>query len=99
MDVTQTHFKQQLLSILKNIAKAKFVTFDFEMSGISIKPKYGTGDRYVGISGAPLVPGTVLKIRAMRQSMPWLVTSTRHLMTLIELVTLENQLYSSSTMR
>jgi poly(A)-specific ribonuclease len=45
MDVDQLHFRQQLLPILTHISNAKFVTFDFEMSGITAKPKHGSGDR------------------------------------------------------
>lgn len=41
MDIDQDHFKQNLLAILTHISNAKFVTFDFEMSGISIRPKAG----------------------------------------------------------
>jgi poly(A)-specific ribonuclease len=45
MDVEQAHFRKQLLSILKNIANATFITFDLEMSGITTRPKYSSGDR------------------------------------------------------
>ncbi|TVY41998.1 Poly(A)-specific ribonuclease [Lachnellula subtilissima] len=45
MDVKQQDFRLQLLPILKNIANAKFVTFDLEMSGITTRPRYGPGDR------------------------------------------------------
>lgn len=45
MDIDQRTFHRQLLPILKSIANAAFVSFDFEMSGISAKSKYGAGDR------------------------------------------------------
>lgn len=45
MEVKQQDFRLQLLPILKNIANAKFVTFDLEMSGITTRPRYGPGDR------------------------------------------------------
>jgi hypothetical protein len=45
MDVDQAHFPKRLLDILRNIANATFVTFDLEMSGITTRPKYSSGDR------------------------------------------------------
>jgi poly(A)-specific ribonuclease len=45
MDVDQAGFRKQLLSILKNIADATFITFDLEMSGITTRPKHSSGDR------------------------------------------------------
>ncbi|KAE9367339.1 CAF1-domain-containing protein [Stipitochalara longipes BDJ] len=42
MDVDQDHFRKELLEILRNIAKANFITFDLEMSGISTRKP---GDR------------------------------------------------------
>lgn len=45
MDVDQAHFHKRLLGILGNIANATFVTFDLEMSGITTRPKYSSGDR------------------------------------------------------
>ncbi|EPE28802.1 Ribonuclease H-like protein [Glarea lozoyensis ATCC 20868] len=45
MEVDNSQYKRQLLSILKHIANATFVTFDLEMSGISTRRQYGTGDR------------------------------------------------------
>ena len=45
MEIDQAHFRRQLLPILKHIANATFVTFDLEMSGISTRPKYSSGDR------------------------------------------------------
>lgn len=45
MEVNKQDFRLQLLPILKNIADAKFISFDLEMSGISTRPRYGTGDR------------------------------------------------------
>ncbi|TVY60758.1 Uncharacterized protein LSUE1_G008322 [Lachnellula suecica] len=45
MEVTQTDFRGQLLPILKQIARAKIITFDLEMSGITTRPRYGPGDR------------------------------------------------------
>jgi poly(A)-specific ribonuclease len=39
MEVDQLRFRQQLLPLLTHISNAKFVTFDFEMSGISAKPR------------------------------------------------------------
>lgn len=45
MDVDQVHFIPQLLSILKAISAATFVTFDVEMSGISTKQRHGPNDR------------------------------------------------------
>jgi poly(A)-specific ribonuclease len=45
MEVNQSDFRRQLLPILKNIANAKFVAFDLEMSGIYTRPRYGPGDR------------------------------------------------------
>lgn len=50
MEVTQSHFRQQLLPILKHIANASFVTFDLEMSGISTRPKHSPGDRSHDVS-------------------------------------------------
>jgi poly(A)-specific ribonuclease len=45
MEVDSAHFRQILLSILNNISAATYVTFDLEMSGITTRPKHGTGDR------------------------------------------------------
>lgn len=45
MDIDQSHFQKKLLPILQNIANATFVSFDLEMSGISTKPKYSSGER------------------------------------------------------
>ena len=45
MEVDHVHYRRKLLSILKHIANATFVTFDLEMSGISTRRQYGTGDR------------------------------------------------------
>ena len=50
MDVDHEHFRKQLLPILRNIANADFVTFDLEMSGISTRPKYSSGDRSRDVS-------------------------------------------------
>jgi len=38
MEVDQEHFRKELLPILKEIARAKIITFDLEMSGIYIRP-------------------------------------------------------------
>lgn len=45
MDIDQAHFPRQLLSILKHISTATFVTFDLEMSGINTRQRYGNSDR------------------------------------------------------
>lgn len=45
MEVDQTTFRSQLLAILTHISNAKFISFDFEMSGITSKVKGGPGDR------------------------------------------------------
>ncbi|RDL34454.1 Ribonuclease H-like protein [Venustampulla echinocandica] len=45
MDIDQANFRRHLLSILKHIASANFITFDLEMSGITTRPKYSMGDR------------------------------------------------------
>jgi hypothetical protein len=45
MEVNQENFHKQLLPILSHLANAAFVAFDLEMSGISAKPKYSTGER------------------------------------------------------
>jgi hypothetical protein len=45
MEVDHVHFRRQLLPILKHIANATFLTFDLEMSGISTRRHFGTGDR------------------------------------------------------
>jgi poly(A)-specific ribonuclease len=45
MEIDHVHFRRQLLPILKHIANATFVTFDLEMSGISTRRHFGTGDR------------------------------------------------------
>lgn len=45
MEINQDHFRQQLLPVLRSIAKATFVSFDLEMSGISTRPKFSAGDR------------------------------------------------------
>jgi len=45
MEVDSTQFRPKLLSILKNISAASYVTFDLEMSGITTRPKHGAGDR------------------------------------------------------
>ena len=45
MEVDHEHFRKELLPILRNIAKADFITIDLEMSGISIRPKFSSGDR------------------------------------------------------
>ncbi|KAG4430903.1 hypothetical protein IFR05_013615 [Cadophora sp. M221] len=45
MEVDQAHYRRELLPILKHIANAKFITLDLEMSGISTRPKYSSGDR------------------------------------------------------
>jgi len=45
MEVSNTDFRRELLTILKHIANATFVSFDLEMSGITTRPKYGAGDR------------------------------------------------------
>lgn len=44
MEIDQYQFRQQLLPLLTHISNAKFVTFDFEMSGITSKPR-NAGDR------------------------------------------------------
>lgn len=41
MEVNQFNFKQQLLSVLRNIANASFITFDLEMSGINKRANFG----------------------------------------------------------
>jgi poly(A)-specific ribonuclease len=41
MEVNNDQFQAQLLPILKQIANAKFVSFDLEMSGISSRSRYG----------------------------------------------------------
>ncbi len=38
-------FRKELLSILKHISEAAFISFDLEMSGITTRPKYSSGDR------------------------------------------------------
>lgn len=45
MEVNQSRFRQELLPILKHISQATFITFDLEMSGITTRPKYSSGDR------------------------------------------------------
>jgi hypothetical protein len=57
MEVDHVHFRRQLLSILKHIANATFVTFDLEMSGISTRRKHGTGDRSQNV-GKPTLQET-----------------------------------------
>jgi poly(A)-specific ribonuclease len=44
MDVDHEHYRKELLPILRNIANADFVTFDLEMSGITTRPKFSSGD-------------------------------------------------------
>jgi len=39
MDVDASHFRKQLLPILKHIANASYVSFDLERSGISTRIK------------------------------------------------------------
>ena len=41
MEVNQSHYKEQLLPILKHIANASFVSFDLEMSGIHKNIRFG----------------------------------------------------------
>ena len=48
MEVDQAHYPQQLLSILKHISSAAFVTIDLEMSGIATRPKNGYKSRDSG---------------------------------------------------
>ncbi|KAH8653092.1 ribonuclease H-like domain-containing protein [Tricladium varicosporioides] len=45
MDIDQAHFPRELLTILKHISTATFVTFDLEMSGINTRQRYGNSDR------------------------------------------------------
>ncbi len=45
MEVDHERFRKELLPILRNISNAAFVTIDLEMSGISTKPKFSSGDR------------------------------------------------------
>jgi hypothetical protein len=45
MEVDHEHFRKELLPILRSIANADFITIDLEMSGISIRPKFSSGDR------------------------------------------------------
>ncbi|PMD19394.1 CAF1-domain-containing protein [Hyaloscypha hepaticicola] len=45
MEVDQERFRKELLPILRNIANAAFVAIDLEMSGISTRPKFSSGDR------------------------------------------------------
>ncbi|TAQ85737.1 hypothetical protein B7494_g5940 [Chlorociboria aeruginascens] len=45
MEIDGDHFRKQLLSILKNIANATFISFDLEMSGITTRPKHSASDR------------------------------------------------------
>ena len=45
MEVDQERFRKQLFPILRNIANAAFVAIDLEMSGISTRPKFSSGDR------------------------------------------------------
>ncbi|KAI1007377.1 hypothetical protein K3495_g842 [Podosphaera aphanis] len=40
MNVCQSKFKSKILDILEHISNAAFITFDLEMSGISINPKH-----------------------------------------------------------
>ena len=44
MEVDQTHFKKELLPILKHIANSSFVSFDLEMSGINRHSRFGLKD-------------------------------------------------------
>lgn len=45
MEVDHKGFRKELFPILRNIANAAFVTLDLEMSGISTRPKFSSGDR------------------------------------------------------
>lgn len=45
MEVDKHTFRKQLLPLLTHISNAKFVTFDFEMSGITAKPRNAGSDR------------------------------------------------------
>ena len=45
MEVDNETFRGELLPILEHIADASYVTFDLEMSGITTRPRYTTGDR------------------------------------------------------
>lgn len=48
MEVNQSEYRQQLLPILKNIAAAKFVSFDLEMSGITTRARFGDRSQEIG---------------------------------------------------
>jgi poly(A)-specific ribonuclease len=52
MDIDHYQYRKKLLEILRSIAKASFVTFDLEMSGISTRPK--PGDRTYDVGKATL---------------------------------------------
>lgn len=41
MEINNDQFQRQLLPLLKHIANAKFVSFDLEMSGISVRSRFG----------------------------------------------------------
>lgn len=48
MDIDQDHFWPRLLEILEDISNATFVSFDVEMSGISLRHNGNTRSQYVG---------------------------------------------------
>lgn len=45
MDIDSQRFYPHLLQVLKHISNATFITFDLEMSGISIRQRHGVGAR------------------------------------------------------
>ncbi|KHJ32627.1 putative caf1 family ribonuclease [Erysiphe necator] len=49
MEICQSNFYKNLLDILVNISRASYVTFDFEMSGITTRPKNSPGDRSLDV--------------------------------------------------
>lgn len=45
MEVDRQRFWPQLLPILNHISKASFISFDLEMSGITVHPRFGPSER------------------------------------------------------